>query len=418
MTASEDLFRCLKALARHPAQRATSSSEPDFVAFKQSVQARFPEVGNTFGLNFALSAALDRLGIGQRPGAPPPDIAAAVARLEEAFQATHTNLIHLCPLDAADEVPDLWFGPNMVTSLSVEDLRALLAPIGPGAASVDPRFAQFRWLIVRERVAVEHEPGRRAFPFLFDAREDFARIEPHKRRYPLVVEQAIFALLLAPWEDLVEHADFNWRAFQIPWVYTVEDDLFVRPAALPSADSLTWETQHVDDGTEEGDEYERPAAFHFEPPIGALDNVVSDERWLAVERALASDLFTTPIAHFLVAAFLGEGIDEFIGHLTALEASLGLRADQSREKVLSARISALLHDPAAATIYGELFNLRSEYVHGRAMGVISGAARVAARRLARQVADALVGSVLDPTDDRHAYLQRLAPSKLPKPPKT
>lgn len=418
MTASPDLVRLLDALARHASRRATSFSEPDFVALKDYILLRFIGGGETFGLNFALSAALDRLGIGGRPGAPPPDVAAAASRLEAAFQATHVERTYLCPLNAADEVPALRFGPNTVTTVSIEELRALLAPIGPGAVAIDPRFAQFRWLIVRERVPVEHEPSRRAFPFLFEPMRDFALIEPHKHKFPLAVERAIFALLLAPWEDLVEHADFNWRAFQIPWVYTVEDDLFVRPDPLPSADSLAWETQVRDDGAGEAEEYEQPAAFHFQPPIGSLESEVSDARWLAVERALTSDLFSTPIAHFLVSAFLGEGIDEFIGHLTALEASLGLKADRSREMVLSARINALLQDPEAAAGYGALFNLRSEYVHGRSMGAISGTARVDARRLARRVAAALVDSVLAPEDDRESFLQRLAPSKPPKSPKS
>jgi hypothetical protein len=417
MTGAPDLVCLLERLARHPARRATSFSEPDFIALRQHLQATYPGAGTKDGLNFALSAALDRLAIGHRPGTPAADVQAAAARLDAAFRATHIDRIHLCPLDMADELPNLRFGPNSITTLSLAELQSLQAPIGPSAMLVDPRFAEFPWLIVRERVAVEHEPGHRAFPFLFDMTEDFARIEPHKRRYPVAVEQAIFGLLLTPWEDLVDHADFNWRAFRVPWVYTVEDDLFVRPAALPSADSLTWETQHVHDGTEEGDEYERPASFHFQSPIDGVGAFVSDERWREVERALASNLFSTPIVHFLVAAFLGEGIDEFIGHLTALEASLGLYEDQGRERVLKARISALLQDPAAAVTYGELFNLRSEYVHGRAMGDISGTARVSARRLARQVANALVETLLDPAQDRQSFLHSLAPSKLPKPPK-
>ena len=50
---------------------------------------------------------------------------------------------------------------------------------------------------------------------------------------------------------------------------------------------------------------------------------VTDDRWDLVVAALRSPLFETPIAHFLLSAFLGEGIDEFMSHLTALEASLG-----------------------------------------------------------------------------------------------
>ncbi len=63
--------------------------------------------------------------------------------------------------------------------------------------------------------------------------------------------------------------------------------------------------------------------------------------------ALASDLFSTPVVHFLVAAFLAEGIDEFIAHLTALEAALGLRADKARELTMgSARPGPARRAPA------------------------------------------------------------------------
>ena len=49
-------------------------------------------------------------------------------------------------------------------------------------------------------------------------RRRLGEIEPHARKFPIAVEQALFALLLTPWEDLVGHADLNWRAFQTPWV--------------------------------------------------------------------------------------------------------------------------------------------------------------------------------------------------------
>jgi hypothetical protein len=41
-------------------------------------------------------------------------------------------------------------------------------------------------------------------------------------------------------------------------------------------------------------------------------------------------LFETPIAHFLVRAFLAEGVDEFLAHITTIEAALGLRADYQK----------------------------------------------------------------------------------------
>jgi hypothetical protein len=49
-----------------------------------------------------------------------------------------------------------------------------------------------------------------------------------------------------------------------------------------------------------------------------------------VELAKQSVLFETPIVHFLVRAFLAEGVDEFLAHITTIEAALGLRADYQK----------------------------------------------------------------------------------------
>ena len=58
-------------------------------------------------------------------------------------------------------------------------------------------------------------------PVLFtDMRQDFGRIEPHKERFPFVIEDALFFLLLAPWEDWSRMPQVDWRGFRIPWVYT------------------------------------------------------------------------------------------------------------------------------------------------------------------------------------------------------
>lgn len=133
------------------------------------------------------------------------------------------------------------------------------------------------------------------------------------------------------------HADINWRAFQTPWVYTIDEDLFVRPGHLPSADSLSWARDSYQDRDGEMVEFERPLTYAWADAITGLEPWLNDARWRAIEAALASDLFSTPVVHFLVSAFSAKGIDEFIGHLTALEAALGLRTDRAREKTLVAR---------------------------------------------------------------------------------
>lgn len=61
-----------------------------------------------------------------------------------------------------------------------------------------------------------------------------------------------------------------------------------------------------------------------------------------------------------------------------------------RERV-QARIAALLNEKDAATRFKTLFDLRSQFVHGRAgVGCIGSDQRVEARRLARRVSAALV----------------------------
>ena len=129
-------------------------------------------------------------------------------------------------------------------------------------------------------------------------------------------------------------------------------------------------------------------------------------------------MFETPVVHFLNRAFLSEGIDEFLAHLTAIEAALGLESDygkgpaaatRPRKDVrgasrMAARVSALLGSAVNGAIYSNLFDLRSAFVHGRPMGPISTADRVQARSLARRVTNALVEATLQqpaPTAREH-----------------
>lgn len=243
---------------------------------------------------------------------------------------------------------------------------------------------------------------------------DFAAIEPHRKRFPLAVERALFFLLLAPWEEWNGHSDINWRSFQAPWVLTVDHDLFKGPPRIPSPDTLSWEPDifEADDG--ETVELEKPASYRPYDPIIPAEGWFCEEHWTDVSRAMASPLFETPVAHFILSAFASEGIDEFMGHLTSLEASLGRYEDQGRERAMKARIRALLGDHAAGDTYGALFKLRSEFIHGRVMQEISGVERTAARTLARRVAEALVQAVASSAiHDRAAFLEGLAASKRP-----
>jgi hypothetical protein len=215
-------------------------------------------------------------------------------------------------------------------------------------------------------------------------------------------------LILAPWEEWSTMQEVDWRGFRIPWIYTVDEDLFIRPATPPSADSLTLEPWIVDDDGEDL-ELERPTELPLSDDARSGLALLTDQAWRHLETARATQLFETPIAHFLVRAFLSDGIDEVMAHMTAIEAAVGLEMDHKafmRPKPdphkgvtatnrVAARIGALLKDKSSVQAYKELFELRSQFVHGRGgLQKMSTPQRVLARSLARSVAAGIVDLAL------------------------
>jgi hypothetical protein len=223
-------------------------------------------------------------------------------------------------------------------------------------------------LVVEEDVVLDKEPEARAVPVLFmNLRQDFRRIEPHKGRFPSALEDALFFLLLAPWESWSTMQEVDWRGFRVPWVYTVDSDISVRPRSPPSADTLNWEDRVYDDGYGGTYEEERPLELRLHDEAKAELIVWDQQRWGIVEQAKRSVLFETPIAHFLVRAFLAEGVDEFLAHITTIEAALGLRSDYQK----SFRIAPDRHKGMRAT----------DRMRGRVAGLWEiGAMRTSTRR--------------------------------------
>jgi hypothetical protein len=144
---------------------------------------------------------------------------------------------------------------------------------------------------------------------------------------------------------------------------------------------------------------------------------------MELEAARAHPLFETPIAHFLVRAFLSDGMDEVMAHMTAGEAAVGLEMDHKKRirpkpdphrevstatERVALRMAALLNDRESAEAYKDLFDLRSAYVHGRAgLQKVSTRQRVTARRLARGVAGGLVSLALEDSRPRVDVLSAL-----------
>lgn len=388
-------------------------AHPAFERLREACRNGYTNTGKN-GPTFALSTALRALGL---PCELREDTAHLVLPIEEAaysldaaLRASNAKRIHLAPLDLAPDLPQIAFGTAKVGRLTSDDLRTLvdasrLRRLYPLHHFDAARFTEFQWLVVEETVVLEQGPEARAVPMLFkNLSQDLGRIEPHKGRFPAAVEEALFFLLLAPWERWSTIAEVDWRYFRVPWVYTVDSDIFVRPNAPPSPGTLSWEDRVYDDGYGGTYEEERPIELHLEDVVATELPDWDNSRWAIIEEAKQSVLFETPISHFLVRAFLAEGIDEFLAHITTIEAALGLRADYQKifrgapdrhkgmraTKRMRGRVAGLLGGRRYADQYEQLFDMRSAFLHGRAMTAISTKERVMARSLAREVVEALI----------------------------
>jgi hypothetical protein len=310
---------------------------------------------------------------------------------------------YLCPLDNADDLPDLTFGPNRIARFSAAELGMMLNV--PRSSADVKIFEQFTWLIVGIQV---FEPDTWVRLLSMPLNSDFAEIEPHRLRFAAAVEDALFAMLLAPWEDWVDNDPGFWQPFEVPWVRRVGGDPSVRRQPPLSAATLSW------DRSPEG-EFIMPEQVRLK--VGAAVDISSwlnDSRWEKLARAQDLPLFDTPVKHFFVKAFLEEPLDEFLAHITTIEAALGLESDYNRRGAterVAARVSALIGTPPCGKMYRQLFSLRSTYLHGRKIDApISGEARLMARWLAREVVNKLVDAALNHPlrEDRTAYLNELA----------
>lgn len=412
MAVDQDLIEAVAALWRIPAVRGDNVlAAPSFVALADLCRERYGGGKATFALHNALQslgAPLSSHGLSSS-AATTPELAAA--KLDVAYTSKSTLRRHLCPLDLADDLPTLAFGSARVGQFSADELGALfdaprLARTFPRHNLDAKRLSQFHWLVVEEKVEIDPRPEARAAPMLFtDFRRDLGEINPHRGRFPPAVERALFFLLLAPWESWSTMLEVDWRGFRVPWIYTLDDDIFVRPAPPPDPESLSLEPLIVEDSWGEEIELERPTAYPLSNEVAEELTQLNESAWRMLEQARAKSLFEAPIEHFFVQAFLSDGIDEILAHITAIEAALGLEGDyiSSRRpkpdphKSLSGmqrvafRVGGVLNDETAITAYKELFDVRSAFVHGRAeIAKISTPQRVTARSLARRIMESLI----------------------------
>ncbi|MGE3832128.1 MAG: hypothetical protein AB7F76_14120 [Parvibaculaceae bacterium] len=412
MAVDQQLLDALTTLWRIPPPGPDNLlSAPPFVALSELCDRRYGRGKAAFALSNALRSLGLPCTLQLDKSALALDIPMAATALDAAYTRAATVRRHICPLDLADDLPPITFGGARVARFNAEDLEKLfdaprLARNFPVLPFESKRLAQFYWLVVEEEVEIDPRPEARATPFMFvNMSRDFGEIEPHLGRFPPPVEGALFFLLLGRWEEWSTMQEVDWRGFRVPWIYTLDEDLFVRPVRPPNPDTLTLEPWIVEDHWGEEIELERPSTLPLDDRAKTELQLFTEAAWTEMQAARTTPLFETPVVHFLVRAFLADGIDEVMAHMTAIEAALGLEMDHKRKlrpkpdphpkpsatERVAARIGAALTDAKAARDYQDLFELRSAFVHGRAgLQKISTPQRVLARNLARRVACALV----------------------------
>jgi hypothetical protein len=113
-------------------------------------------------------------------------------------------------------ITEFSFGNACVRKLSeAESGKITQASLPQNSYRYDPinrsDYAQFRWLVVRENVKVESNPIARAPSFLdTPIKADYGEFSPHEGKFPREVENATFFMLLAPWEDWIDAAIWDW----------------------------------------------------------------------------------------------------------------------------------------------------------------------------------------------------------------
>lgn len=436
MAVTQEIIDAIDTLWKIPAPGPDNiHADPSFTALIRLYSEHFGLPANPFGLSMSLSYALRSLGApclqsSTAPGGR-PTMREVAHRLDDAFTRKSFKRTYLCPLDYADDLPTLSFGNAQVRRFSKTELEERfdeqrLMRNFQGWRLDSQRLSEFFWLVIEKDVQVEKDLAARLSPFLphwFDRNP--GEIEPHRSYFPQPVEDALFFLMLGPWESWSGFNYLDWRGFKIRWIYTLDEDLFTAPSKPPSADSLSWEPHIYDSGWGEVVEDERRIVYELDANAHSELQILDCSHWERLVAARSTPLFETPVEHFLVRAFLSDGIDEFMAHLTVIEAAFGQLDDHDRKgrlkddpmlsagatKRVAARLAAALNEPEVIEAYRELFNLRSVFIHGRSgVDKISEETRVLARTLARKAATALISLADSPDVSRESVLRELLAS--------
>jgi hypothetical protein len=301
--------------------------------------------------------------------APTPEVASTA--IEGAYQRSEQRVTHLVPLDIADDLPATSFGPFEARQYSKAEFSGLvslakLARFGPPYVLDVEKLSQFTWLVFREQQP-RHKVWR-SDTFLDGTNwDEIGRVRQLKRRFSPELELGLFVLTLPAWEDVTVNNYWTWQPFRFPWVYAVSDDPLREPQRAPDPASLTWENR-IDANTEE---------LYSVPQQNVLDDVNKlnlpeylSHLWPKAQSVLGKarveqGCFNPLIEHYFLRAFEEEGLDQLLWHAAAVDAAVGKNEGSGSTDKLCQRVRKLTDDHVLTGKFAELYDRRSEYIHGR-----------------------------------------------------
>ncbi len=328
-----------------------------------------------------------------------------VVKYREAFQRREIRRTYLVPLDGVrfgEQHMDC--GSFQIQRFTSDELVAIFTNRGRRAfyewTAVDADRLQEYWFL-----SVTKEVPARKLGFFDVDWSSFDRVEVKYTDYPMPVQDALQLLATHHWRaewwkksDPVEEK--GWLGFKVPIVVHIDDDLLAYPS--PAPDLSLFEPWTPVSGMvidpETGDQVSEEIG---EEPVFWID---LDERDTKVFKTMMQRL--DPIANtvrakkvdwpfmevalgFLVKAFFSKGLEQLLWNITVLEALLGEKG-QGVEGRLARRIASILgkkveERKAIVKQFKELYEIRSDLVHGKPLKEVDQRHLLVARQLARQV---------------------------------
>ncbi|MFQ5965351.1 MAG: hypothetical protein ACE5KZ_13835 [Candidatus Scalinduaceae bacterium] len=183
--------------------------------------------------------------------------------------------------------------------------------------------------------------------------------------YPKPLESVLKCLTIFDWkqnfnQQVTKLHDFT---FNIPLILQIDESLLASPKMVPN---LPFLETFLDEGPIKQELVEKPVVrFCFDAPeTTQFKKFINDARNFIVNLKIEDNewKFLEIAQCYLIKAFFSEGLDQFMWHITVIEALL-CEDGRGTKKGVTTRIGAILGE-AEEKIFDELYNLQYDLLHG------------------------------------------------------